>query len=224
MNHLRAIGSVGLSWLMVALMHLASAGQDPKSTPSFQPGDVNLDFSRIYVLVEKSGVIGHTHAVEGKLKSGQLFGRTSQPGMLVFDMKSFDADGPEARKVLGLEGTTDDGTRKKVNENMRGNEILAVEKYPEATLENAVLTPTGKTTKRNLPEYLLTGEFTLHRTKQHVEIRCDVEEKDGWHHVRGAFKILQSDYGIKPFSKMMGTVGVKDELLIVGDLWVVPSP
>ena len=56
-----------------------------------------------------------------------------------------------------------------------------------------------------------------------IEILCDLEEKDGWHHVRSGFRILQADYGIKPFSKILGAVGVTDELIIYGDLWLVPE-
>jgi polyisoprenoid-binding protein YceI len=193
------------------------------STAPTKPGAVNLEFSRVYIFVDKSGVAGHQHAVEGKVKSGELFTQSSRPGTIVFDMKSFDADTPTARKYIGLEGETDAGTRKKVNENMLGVEILSVNKYPEARLENAVLKSTGKTSKRKLPEYTLEGDFVLHDTKRHIEIRCDVETRDGWNHVRGGFKILQSDYGIKPFSKMLGAVGVKDELTILGDFWMVPD-
>lgn len=199
------------------LCQLVSAQELPK------PGSVNLEYSRVYIFVDKSGVVGHQHAVVGKLKSGQLYSPRDEHGSLVFDMKSFDADGLPARQYIGLEGETDEGTRKKVNENMLGPEILSVEKYPEARLENATLKGTGQMSKRQLPEYILEGDFTLHKTTKHIRIKCEVEQKDGWHHVRGAFKILQSDYGIKPFSKMMGAVGVKDELLIIGDLWVVPA-
>lgn len=200
----------------------AVVGQDTLNRAPPKPGEVNTQYSRIYVFVDKSGVVGHQHAVEGKLKSGELFSNNASGG-LVFDMTSFDADGPSARKYLGLEGETDAATRKKVNENMLGNEILAVKQFPEARLENATLKATGKNSSRNLPEFVLEGDFVLHKAKRHVQIRCDIENKDGWNHIRGAFKILQSDYGIKPFSKMMGAVGVKDELTIVGDLWVVPS-
>jgi hypothetical protein len=207
-----------------AFFSVAAFGQEKDGARSWKPGDIQLEYSRVFVLVDKSGVVGHQHAVEGKLQSGRLSPRREDAGKLVFDMKSFDADGPAARRYLGLEGTTDDATRKKVNENMLGEEILSVQKFPEAKLENAILTATGKKSTTGKSEYLLRGDFTLHRATRPVEIRCEVEEKDGWHHIRGAFKILQSDYGIKPFSKMLGAVGVKDELLIVGDLWMVPSP
>jgi YceI-like domain len=186
-------------------------------------GQVNTEHSRVYIFVDKTGVVGHQHAIEGRLASGNLSLNGSGSGALVFHMKSFDADTPRARKYVGLEGTTDEATRKKVNENMLGVEILNVNKFGTAKFENAKIQPKNSTSKRQLPEYVLVGDFTLHEKTRRVEILCDLEVKDGWNHVRGGFKIRQSDYGIKPFSKMLGAVGVTDELTILGDLWVVPE-
>lgn|GEM_PF-4581348 len=112
--------------------------------------------------MDKSGVVGHQHAIEGSLSSGQWFLAAGQAGELVFDMQSFDADTARARKYLRLEGQTDAGKRQEVNENMRGERILDVQRYPEARPEHVTLKQTGATSKRDLPEYLMEGEFTLH--------------------------------------------------------------
>lgn len=189
-----------------------------------KPGEANLEYSRVFIFVDRTTSLGHTHGVEGKLKSGRLAISAKEPGSLVFDMKSFVADTETARKVLNVESTIDEATRRKVNENMLGPEILNVNRYPEAKFENIRVTATGKTSNRKLPEYILEGDFTLHKTTRHLQIRCDLEEKDGWHHLRGSFKILQTDYGIKPYTKMLGAVGIKDELMILGDIWLVPAP
>ena len=186
-------------------------------------GQVNTEHSRVYIFVDKTGVVGHQHAIEGRLASGDLFLSGQRNGGLVFNMQSFDADTPRARSYLGLEGTTDEATRKKVNENMLGVEILNVKKFGTAKFENARIQSKKTMSKRQLPEYLLVGDFTLHEKTRHVEILCDLEVKDGWNHIRGGFKIRQSDYGIKPFSKMLGAVGVTDELTIYGNLWAVPE-
>lgn len=210
-------------FLFVVWLGLAyCSAQD--ATPNLpKPGEVSTAFSRIYVMVDKSGAIGHKHGIEGRLKSGQMFTNGSQPGSLVFDMTTFDADGDTARKYFSLEGSTDESTRQQVNENMLSKEILNVKRYPESKLENVTFKATGRQSARQLPEYVMEGDFTLHQVTKHIAIACDVELKKGWQHVRGAFKILQSDYGIKPFSKMFGAVGVKDELVIAGDLWVAPA-
>ena len=36
----------------------------------------------------------------------------------------------------------------------------------------------------------------------------------------GNFSLLQTDYGIKPFTTALGAIGVADRLTIYGDLWV----
>ena len=38
--------------------------------------------------------------------------------------------------------------------------------------------------------------------------------------VRGAFRVKQTDFGITPFSKAFGTIGVADTLVIYGELYV----
>jgi hypothetical protein len=186
-------------------------------------GQVNSEHSRVYIFVDKSGVVGHQHAIEGKLSQGEMFLSTGRPGSLVFDMQSFDADTPNARKYIGLDGTTEDSMRKKVNDNMLGHEVLSVKKYPTATLDKAILKSKPASIAGQSPEYMIQGEFTLHEKTRTIEIPCKVEVENGWHHVKGKFKILQSDYGIRPYSKMLGAVGVTDELTIYGDLWVVPE-
>ncbi len=188
-------------------------------------GDVELDTSRVYVRVGKVG-LGHVHGASCKLKSGTL--HLSQPdatgsyGKLVFDMTSFEADSDASRKYVGLEGTTDEATRKQVNENLLGKEVLDVEKYPTATFEAKRITKLDRLSKRGLPAYKFEGDFTLHGTTKPLEFAADVEVIKGWNHLRGGFAILQSDYGIKPYSKMLGAVGVADRLLIYGDLIVAP--
>jgi hypothetical protein len=201
----------------IAIASVCGAQERPPS------GKVNTDFSRVYIFVDKSGVVGHQHAVEGKLASGELFQKEGREGKLTFDMQSFNADTPQAKKYLALENAVDEATRKKVNENMLGAEILNVKKYTTAKFEHVTIRPKNTTSKRQLPEYLLVGDFTLHEKTRRIEIPCDLEVKDGWHHYRGSFKILQSNYGIKPYSKMLGAVGVADELVIYGDIWVVPE-
>jgi hypothetical protein len=161
--------------------------------------------------------------VEGRVKSGQLLLNKNQPGSLVIDVQSFDADTPAGRAAFGLADDIDQGTRQKVNDNMKGPEVLNVSQFPEAKLSNIKLTATGKTSQRKLQEYIMEGDFTLQQATRKISATCDLEDKNGWSHLRGTFRIKQTDYGIKPFSRVLGAVGVKDELLIYGDLWIMPT-
>jgi polyisoprenoid-binding protein YceI len=196
-----------------------------EATAQIKSGDLELETSRVYVRVGKVG-LGHEHGASCKLKSGSL--HLSQPdasgsyGQLVFDMTSFEADSDASRKYVGLEGSTDEATRKQVNENLLGKDVLDVEKYSTATFQVKRITKLDELSKRGLPKYKFEGDFTLHGTTKPLEFAADVEVVKGWNHLRGGFAILQSAYGIKPYSKLLGAVGVTDRLLIYGDLIVAP--
>jgi polyisoprenoid-binding protein YceI len=209
---------------VVAFPAALSPAQEATTTKaSVSPGDVNLGVSRVYTFVEKTG-LGHQHAIEGKLASGSLMlGAQTASGRLVFDMKSFDADTASARRYVGLQGTTDKSTRSKVNANMRGSDVLDVTRYPTATFDIESAKPTGKNSKRGLPTYRLVGNFTLHNVTKPIRVVAEVEQARGWLHVRGSFSIKQTSYGITPFSKAFGAIGVADDLRIYGDFWVAPN-
>ena len=220
--------SLSLAGMLVGLMVAAgtlNAQQQEQSTPAHPPnGFVNVEASRVYTFVDKTG-FGHQHGIEGKLESGSLLmGAAANAGTLVFDMRSFDADTNKARRYVGLSGSTSASTRVQVNENMKGAAILNVAKYPTATFEVSSALPSGKTTQSGLPVFELKGMFTLHGVKRPLTVEANVEQQQGWLHVRGRFVISQTAYGITPFSKAFGAIGVADPLRIHGDLWVAPNP
>ncbi len=185
-----------------------------------EPGEISLPHSHVYIHVGKVG-LGHEHAVVGSLQHGTLhLGRSQDAGVLVFDMASFVADTAEARKYLALKGETSTSTQAQVNANLRGAEVLDVERYPTAIYQIAsaqpIQVPAGEPAK-----YDLRGEFTLHGTTRPLRIFVTLpEEKNGFQHVRCGFAIRQSDFGIKPYTKALGAVGVADELKIYGDAWL----
>ncbi len=201
----------------------SSAATNSPGAPSTGPGDLNLKVSRVFTFVDKTG-LGHQHAVEGKLVSGKLLlGARSEAGELVFDMKSFDADTDMARRYLGLSGSTDESTRSKVNANMKSEDVLDVGRYPTATFKISSAVATGDTGSKGLPVYRLIGDFTLHGVTRPQVVTAEVEQSRGWLHVRGDFVVKQTSFGITPFSKAFGAIGVADALRIYGDLWVAPN-
>ncbi len=189
-------------------------------TKTFEPGDLQLDASEVFVFVGKTG-FGHEHAVAGKLASGNLVLDASAPGgELVFDLASFDADTDAARRYIGLSGVTDADTRRQVNENMRGQAVLDVPKHPTAVFALTFVRPLKEPSARKLPQYELSGEFTLHGVTRPIRVVADWEEKQGWIHLRGGFSMRQSDFEMTPFTKAFGAVGVTDELKVWGDFWI----
>ena len=55
---------------------------------------------------------------------------------------------------------------------------------------------------------------------QAIRVPATAENAQGMVHLRGEFAVLQSKFGIKPYTKAFGAVGVADELKIWGDLWL----
>lgn len=222
-------------WLQGAILGLAillwgpvtkTSGQAvapaaPVQTPrTYQPGEVHLESSRIFIHVGKTG-LGHEHAVAARLRqaSGQP-GASQNVGDMVFDMASFQADTDEARKYIGLEGTSDAATRQKVTANMLGPDVLDVQRYPTATCHVQSVRPLAQASAAGYPQWELDCQFTLHGVTRPLRFVVEAVEKDGWTHARGRFSILQTDYGIKPYSLALGTIGVADRLDIYGDLWI----
>lgn len=187
------------------------------------PGDLDVAPSRVYIFVPKAG-LGHDHAIEGKLKSGRLrLGATQDAGEFLFDMPSFDADTAAARRYVGLPGTTDAGTRREVNANMLGGDVLSVRRFPTATFAITSAELSNQPGRRGAV-YQLTGKFTLHGTTRALTVNAEAEKVDGKIHVKGKFPLVQTHYGIQPFTKALGAVGVANQLTVYADLWIADKP
>ncbi len=204
-----------------------AAGQSRKSakeskTP-LKPGDVDLGQSRAYVLVGKTG-FGHDHGVVGRLKSGSVhLDRAKNVGQVVFDMRTFTADTPEARRYVGLSGSTSASTRDAVNKNMLGKDVLNVAGYPTATFDIATSALMKNKSRSGNPKYKLAGKFTLHGTTRPLTIEAEAIKKNGRIRLRAAFYAIQTQYGITPYSKAFGAVGVADRLTIYGEIYVATA-
>ncbi len=206
-----------LASCMVVIMALSWEVRDVSGAETARA--VNVQESRVYVFVGKTG-FGHDHGVEGKLKSGSLVLEGEQAGgELLFDVTSFDADTDAARRYVGLSGSTDASTRQQVNANMKGAAVLDVRRYPTAKFVVSAVKKTGKQSREGHPLYELSGQFTLHGQTRPLKLEASAEETaDGGVRLRGNFAIMQTQYGIRPYSKAFGAVGVADRLTIYGDI------
>lgn len=180
---------------------------------------VNTESSRVYIFVGKTG-LGHDHGVEGKLKSGHLdlAGGDQGTGEFVFDMSSFDADTTKARRYVGLGGTTDASTRQQVNANMKADSILNIRKYPTATFKIESCRRLEKSNPKGNPLYELSGEFSLRGTSRTLKFEAELADEDGVKRMKGNFNLLQTNFGITPFRKAFGAVGVANQLRVYGDI------
>jgi YceI-like domain len=187
---------------------------------TYEPGDLYLPGSRVYVFVGKTG-FGHEHGIVGQLKQGHIdMGPGKNAGILDFNMTTFTADTPEARKFVRLEGATDASTQQQVNANMRGADVLDVGKFPASRFTIKEIVKLPQPGQSGLPQYRLNGDFTLHGVTRPIQVVAEAEDQQEWTRLRGGFTMLQSQFGITPFTKALGAVGVTDQLTVWGDLWI----
>lgn len=201
-----------------------SQGQISEKSAELQAGDVNIQSSRVYAFVDKTG-FGHQHAVMGRIKSGSVQVADKKAGRLEFDMTSFVADTPEARRYLRLPGQTDGSTQRQVTQNMLGDAVLDVGQFPTALFDIDSVRLVREEGGGAKAQYELVGVFTLHGVAQKLKVRAEgTEEHAGYLHLIGNFPINQTGFSITPYQKALGAVGVADRVQIYGDLWIVTDP
>lgn len=211
------------SLLATTLVPKDSRAADPPAAAAAEEtvGKVDATSSRVYVRVGKRR-LGHEHGVEGKVQSGHIvLGADKDAGELVFDMASFAADTDTARKVVGLEGTTDAEEQGEVTKTMRGAGVLNTKKHATAKFVVNSSKAAAKKSEDGHDPYVLEGEFTLlGQAKALTVTAAAVETKNGHTRLKGQFALKQTDYGIKPYSTLGGIIAVADEVQIHGDIWV----
>ncbi len=200
-----------------------SAAVTARSPSQAESGEIDVERSRVFVHVKKTG-LGHEHAVVGRLKSGRLeLGAALEAGELVFDMRSYRADNEEASRFLGFGAAAKGAEQRQVSRTMLGPEVLDVARHPTAEfkIDSAVRLATAKDEPAR---YELKGALSLHGTSRPLSVQVTAVEDGKRTKVSGRFTVLQSDFGIRPYRKGLGAVGVADRLTIHGELWLATSP
>jgi len=184
---------------------------------------IDVQNSRVYVFVAKKGA-GHDHGVEGRLAAGTVrLGQAAGAGDMTFDLKAFQVDSDVARRFIGLPGETDASDQAAATTNMRSAAVLDVAQFAAAKYTIDAAKPVAAVAGLPGASYQFDGELELHGVKKKISFYGGVEALDGGRiRIRGRFPLKQTDFGIKPFSKLLGAVGIADELQVYGDIILVP--
>jgi polyisoprenoid-binding protein YceI len=102
-------------------------------------------------------------------------------------------------------------------------DMLNAERYPSMTFDSSSISehlrvdgPAG--------EFEVKGTLTIRNVGKPVMIRVRIEPRpDGTLRFTGESKIKLTDYGLKPPSAALGTVGTKDEMDVKFILIALPS-
>jgi len=114
-------------------------------------------------------------------------------------------DPPNLRTALDIEGELSDGQRADVKKNMLAKDQLDAATYPEITFTSSKCEAKGEKVK-------VTGTLTIHGTPKTISTTMTITATDESFSARGGFKVKQSDFGIEPFSAMLGALKNEDQM------------
>lgn len=181
------------------------------------------DQTELAVLVWKRGIAaaaGHDHVVRATRFGGSLErpDPTHVKVVVTVETASLTPDEPALRQKLRVGPPVSDADRKTIEEHLKGPGQLDVEKFGTIHFEStqSKLDEQGKGS--------IKGKLTLHGVTREVE--CPVTVTLVGNRLRGSarLRVALSDYGVQPFSALLGMLGNRDVVELVVELVTRPLP
>jgi polyisoprenoid-binding protein YceI len=177
---------------------------------------VNSAVSDLQVQVFRGGTLarlGHNHVMTSKQVSGRVWLQSAivRSGFdLEFPVASLVVDDAQAREAAGNEfsGTIAQADREDTRKNMLRAEVLDAENYPTIKLQSVRLAG-------SLNAAQIMTRITIKGVTRDVFVPVTISSSGNELTASGSFDILQTHFGIKPFSIGLGALEVQDRLRIV---------
>lgn len=118
-----------------------------------------------------------------------------------FEASSLEVVGAMADGAL-RPGALSDADKRKIDQSL-AEDVLRVREHPEIRFASTRLTPEGD-------GYHVTGDLSLHGRTRAIDFRA---RPDGDRLVV-TVRVHQPDFGIKPFSAMLGTLRIKPDVVV----------
>lgn len=174
-----------------------------------EPRIVRPESVKCFVFSFKDGLLSrlaHDLKLEAKKLSLELDANQA-PISLRIDANHFDLVGQIENGSLKA-GAVSDSDRQKILSHLR-NEVLDAKRYPEIVFvfDTCTHTPRG---------WDIRGKLTLHGRTKSISTTT---RREGDHEVVEV-TLDQTDFGITPFSAMLGALKVKAEVKVRVEIWV----
>ncbi len=129
---------------------------------------------------------------------------------LVAEVNALTPDEPEDRRAYHMPNTpVPESDRKKVRDNMVGDEQLDAAKFP--TISFTV----NKVYREESGVLQCLGKLTLHGVTKELLFPITVKSTENKMEGEAAVKFRTSDFGVKPYSAALGLIRNKDEVELV---------
>ncbi len=176
--------------------------------------------SKVWILVDKAGPLasfGHRHVI----KVGHLLGfATVVSGDAThadvrFPVASLEVDRPKAMLRFGIDEKPSAADIKGTRNHMLGKSVLDADRYPWVSLKLSI----AQTRAGSEP---IKAIIQLHGQQKTLSLNTTLAHPAQAWTVTGGFSIKQTEFGITPYSVMLGALRVKDKIKIRYDLVFVP--
>jgi polyisoprenoid-binding protein YceI len=163
--------------------------------------------------------LGHNHVITSATETGYAW-TSGAPATSGFELRvpvaELVVDDPAARAAAGEDfpGALPDSAREGTRRNMLRPEVLDGERYPQIVVRADSLGGTWE-----VPT--VTANVTLRDQTRRIDVPLDIARESAAIVARGTFSILQSDFGITPFSVGGGAIQVADAVEIAFEIHAV---
>ncbi len=221
---MRAASRIAILGVLCAVM-LSACQTPPTGTATSPAAAANLtatlngkryivdpQASEIRLLVYRDGPmarVGHNHVIVGRVQGELGVADTAAASgfSIEIPVDSFEVDAPAVRTEEGTDFavTLSDQARKGTRDNMLGADVLDAAHYPLIRIESVALRG-----PRWNPD--VSARITVRGKTSVVNFPAAVFEQNDTLTVIAAFRVLQSDLGMTPYSILGGAVTVRDAI------------
>lgn len=166
------------------------------------------DAGRLLVKTSRTGLgskAGHDLTIEVTRWSGTATIDTADPPSSSVNV-DVEVDSFDVREGTGGIKPLTDADRTEIKETLR-EKILQADRYPTITFRSAKV-------EGNAESFTVEGDLTIVGTVRPVTVRGSLSEG----RVRGAATVVQSRWGVKPYSAFLGALRLRDEVAVEFDL------
>ena len=202
---------------LAVIAPFATAAQDLSIVDNAAPArfHVDSDSSWLHVFVYRGGLLrglGHNHVISHTGISGSVtVGRDPLQSQLMLEFKVADlsVDNPELRKLAGPDfpGQIPAKDIAGTKANMLGKKLLQAERFPSIQLRSEQF-------RGSMPNLEIEASITVRDAEFTVVFPARVEVSGDSFVARGELKLSHAEIGLKPFKAVLGTLRVRDTLLL----------
>jgi len=185
----------------LALLVAAAWGQEGPATYQVQAAQSALD---VLVRYDRSAAMaGHDHVLRGTGVTGSVTWDPANPAAcdvkLSFPVSSLAVDPAGARAKAGLAGETSEGDKRKILENALGKSQLDAAAFPTISFQSSRCAAAGDKTA-------VSGTLKVHGVGKAVTATMVIRVEGSTLAASGAFSATHEDFGMKPFTALLGAL------------------